>query len=78
MSAPFLPARRPAAPPRVWGYRQCMEVDSQFFWSGAPWDMVSRAYAADALNKALRSSSYDQTNVIGVSAMEAIGLGSEC
>lgn len=54
-----------------------MEVDSQFFWSGAPWDMVSRAYAADTLNKGLRSSSYDQMNVIGVSAMEAIGLGSE-
>lgn len=66
-----------AAPPRVWGYRQCMEIDSQFFWSGAPWDMVARAYVADALNKGLQANSYDQTNVIAVSAMEAIGVSSE-
>lgn len=67
-----------AAPPRVWGYRQCMEIDSQFFWSGAPWDMVARAYVADTLNKGLQATSYGQTNVIAVSAMEAIGVSSEC
>jgi hypothetical protein len=39
-----------AAPPRVWGYKQCMEIDSQFFWSGAPWDMVGAAAAAAAAN----------------------------
>lgn len=54
-----------------------MEIDSQFFWSGAPWDMVARAYVADALNKGLQANSYDQTNVIAVSAMEAIGVSSE-
>jgi hypothetical protein len=55
-----------------------MEIDSQFFWSGAPWDMVSRAYVADTLNRGLHRSSFDQTNVIAVSAMEAIGLSSKC
>lgn len=54
-----------------------MEIDSQFFWSGAPWDMVSRTYVADTLNRGLHRSSYDQTNVIAVSAMEAIGLSSK-
>lgn len=55
-----------------------MEIDSQFFWSGAPWDMVSRTYVADTLNRRRHRSSYDQTNVIAVSAMEAIGLSSKC
>ncbi|KAF6259950.1 hypothetical protein COO60DRAFT_1700592 [Scenedesmus sp. NREL 46B-D3] len=61
-------------PPRVWSYKQCMEIDSQYFWSGAPWDMVARSYVADTLNKALRVSGYSQGNMIAVSAMEAIGL----
>jgi hypothetical protein len=53
-----------------------MEVDSQFFWSGAPWDMAARAYVADTLNTAMKTSSNQQTNVIAVSAMEAIGVSS--
>lgn len=40
--------------------------------------MVSRQYVAETLNKALKVSSYNQGNVIGVSAMEGIGLSSEC
>lgn len=63
-----------AAPARVWGYKQCMEIDSQFFWSGAPWDMVARSYVADTLNVAFGGSSYSQGNVLAVSAMEGIGL----
>jgi hypothetical protein len=39
--------------------------------------MVSRTYVADTLNRGLHRSSYDQTNVIAVSAMEAIGLSSK-
>lgn len=30
-----------AAPPKVWTYQQAMEIDSAFFYSGLPWDMVS-------------------------------------
>jgi hypothetical protein len=37
---------------------------------------VARSYVADTLNKALGVSSYSQSNVIAVSAMEAIGLSS--
>lgn len=66
-----------AAPPRVWGYKQCMEIDSQIFWSGAPWDMMARAYVAANLNTAMKTTSYQQTNVIAVSAMEAIGVSSK-
>lgn len=32
----------PAALPHVYGYTECAEIDSQYFWSGAPWDMVAR------------------------------------
>jgi hypothetical protein len=63
-----------AAPPRVWGYKQCMEIDSQFFWSGAPWDMVGaqaaaacesqRAYKNRALvNRAISSHPDDSSAV---------------
>lgn len=74
-----LPPNCPAAPPRIWNYRQCMEVDTQYFWSGAPWDIVARAYVADTLNNAPRvDRQYSQSDVIAVSAMEGIGLASEC
>jgi hypothetical protein len=39
---------------------------------------VARSYVADTLNKALGVGSYSQSNVIAVSAMEAIGLSSMC
>lgn len=38
--------------------------------------MVARAYVADTLNTAMKTSSNQQTNVIAVSAMEAIGVSS--
>ncbi|KAF8058359.1 PSMD9 [Scenedesmus sp. PABB004] len=68
------PVLKPNAPPRVWGNRECMEIDSQFFFSGAPWDMVSRAYIAQTMNAAFGSTDFNQSNVVAVSAMEAIGL----
>jgi hypothetical protein len=55
-----------------------MEIDSQYFWSGAPWDMVARKYVADTLNAALRPARrVGQGQVVAVSAMEAIGLSRE-
>jgi hypothetical protein len=54
-----------------------MEIDSQYFWSGAPWDMVARKYVADTLNAGLKVKTFKQTGVIAVSAMEAIGLSSK-
>jgi hypothetical protein len=55
-----------------------MEIDSQFFWSGAPWDMVARKYVADTLTAALRPPRpYRQGQMVAVSAMEAIGLSRE-
>ena len=67
----------PAAAPTIYGYKQCMEIDSQYFWSGAPWDMVARKYVADTLNAGLKVDTFKQTGVIAVSAMEAIGLSSK-
>eukprot|EP00878_Enallax_costatus_P008523 GHUV01008911.1.p1 GENE.GHUV01008911.1~~GHUV01008911.1.p1 ORF type:complete len:410 (+),score=61.73 GHUV01008911.1:192-1421(+) len=68
------PTIPPTVPPKVWTYKECMEIDSQYFWSGAPWDMVARSYVAEALNNATGGSSYNQNNVLAVSAMEGIGL----
>lgn len=67
----------PVDPPKVWTYKECMEIDSQYFWSGAPWEIVARAYVAETLNLATKSSSFAQNNVLAVSAMEGIGLSSE-
>lgn len=66
-----------SSPPHVWSYTQCMEIDSQFFYSGAPWDMVARSYVASTLNAAALPGvgrTFTQRDVIAVSAMEAIGL----
>ncbi|KAI8467059.1 MAG: hypothetical protein J3K34DRAFT_524060 [Monoraphidium minutum] len=72
------PAIPSAAPPKLWSYRECMEISSQYFWSGAPWDMVARKYVADTLNAGGRTPApgrnYTQADVLAVSAMEAVGL----
>lgn len=47
------PTLSPTAPPNVWDYTQCMEVDGQFFFSGSPWELKAREYAAETLNAAL-------------------------
>jgi hypothetical protein len=54
-----------------------MEIDSQYFYSGAPWDNVARTYVADTLNKGYNTTSFKKTDVLAVSAMEAIGVSSE-
>ena len=64
----------PAAGPTVWGYQECMEIDSQFFWSGAPWDMVARQYVAQAMNQAFSMQKHSKEDVIAVSAYEGIGF----
>ncbi|MEW5317715.1 MAG: hypothetical protein WDW38_008994 [Sanguina aurantia] len=60
--------------PTVYDYHTCSEVDAQFFWSGAPWDYTGRQYTAILLNQAMNVTTYNPTNVIAVSAMEAIGF----
>ncbi len=29
---------------QVWGYKECMEIDGQFFYAGVPWEMVARKW----------------------------------
>ncbi|KIY99607.1 hypothetical protein MNEG_8352 [Monoraphidium neglectum] len=63
------PALSPTAAPKLWSYNECMEISSQYFWSGAPWDMVARKYVADTLNAANRTTgkparAYTQGDVI--------------
>jgi hypothetical protein len=50
MPLPNLPSD---VPPTVWDYDVCMEVDAQFFYSGSPFEVRSRQYAADTLNSAI-------------------------
>jgi hypothetical protein len=38
----YEPPFDPQALPHVYSYNECAEIDSQYFWSGAPWDMVAR------------------------------------
>ncbi|KAG1654769.1 hypothetical protein FOA52_015329 [Chlamydomonas sp. UWO 241] len=41
------------APPRVFDYSECMEVDGNFFYNGSPWELKSREYAAATLEAAM-------------------------
>lgn len=63
-----------AAAPRLNDGSDCMEIDSQFLFSGVPWEMTARQYIADTMNAADGSDYLDMTKVTAVSAMEAIGL----
>lgn len=47
-----MPVLDPVSPPTVWDYTQCMEVDGQFFYSGSPWELKARDYAAATLTAA--------------------------
>ena len=65
----------PSSTPKMNPGSVCMEIDAQFFYSGAPWEMAARQYVADALNKMDgMDGSLDMTKVTAVSAMEAIGM----
>ncbi|GAQ84464.1 hypothetical protein KFL_001900070 [Klebsormidium nitens] len=62
-----------SAPPAVYDYTQCAEVDSQFFFSGAPFEMVARDYVARTINQALNTT-LTKKDVQIANAMESIGL----
>lgn len=61
------------APATVWDYKTCMEVDSQFFYSGPPYDEIARVYIQDYLSQGLNMT-ISKKEVLVVSAMEAVGV----
>mmetsp|Transcript_35032 Transcript_35032/g.63020 ORF Transcript_35032/g.63020 Transcript_35032/m.63020 type:complete len:504 (-) Transcript_35032:1083-2594(-) len=65
--------------PHIWDYKECMEVDEQFFFTGVPWEIKSRDYVAGTLNAAFKDyETYKfrtARDVIAVSAMEGVGVG---
>lgn len=48
--------------PNIWDYDICMEVDAQFFYSGSPFEVRARQYAADTLNAAIDYLGLGKTN----------------
>lgn len=58
--------------PHAFNMTQCAEVDSQFFFSGVPWDMEGRKFVAEVLT-ASKIANVTMNDVIAVSAMEAVG-----
>lgn len=43
-----------------------LQIDSQFFWAGVPWEFESRQFAALTLNTALKTSTYLPNNTVGL------------
>ncbi|GAX74441.1 hypothetical protein CEUSTIGMA_g1890.t1 [Chlamydomonas eustigma] len=58
----------------VWDHTQCVEVDSQFFFSGAPWEYETRNFTAITLNQGFNTDTYQSDAVMYSNAMEAIGF----
>jgi hypothetical protein len=52
------------------------QVDSQFFWSGVPWEYETRNFTAMTLNKGFNTNTYRPENVAYANAMEGIGFSS--
>ncbi|CAM9580913.1 unnamed protein product [Phaeothamnion confervicola] len=61
----------PLGPPTIYGPDVCLEVDGQFFYSGHPWEVVAREYAAMTLKEAT-GMNYTRHDVIAAAAMEAV------
>jgi hypothetical protein len=49
-------------------------VDSQFFFSGAPWEYETRNFTAITLNQGFNTDTYQPDAVMFSNAMEAIGF----
>lgn len=51
------------------------QISAQYFWSGAPWDMVSRSYVAETLNAGLNGTQHTQHDVIAVREQQSRKCG---
>lgn len=58
----------------VFDQRQCVEVDTQFFFSGPPWEYETRQLAALALNTAYDTQRFNASNSLYANAVEGIGF----
>ena len=51
-----------------------LQIDTQFFWSGVPWEFQARNFTAITLNKGFKTNKYQADNVVYSNAMEGIGF----
>lgn len=51
-----------------------LQIDTQFFWSGVPWEFQARNFTAITLNKGFNTTKYQADNVVYSNAMEGIGF----
>ena len=60
---------------RVKTHTNCAEIDSQFFWSGPPWEWLTRTFSAETLNIAAGGGAkWTAKDVVYANAMEGIGF----
>mmetsp|Transcript_8826 Transcript_8826/g.29203 ORF Transcript_8826/g.29203 Transcript_8826/m.29203 type:complete len:478 (+) Transcript_8826:283-1716(+) len=64
--------------PHVWNYTVCTEVNTQFFFSGSPYETRARNYSATTINQAKMEMGLTYPNrtmreVIAVGDMESVG-----
>lgn len=74
LTTPATPPTLPTSLPPSHPPSHPSQVDTQFFYSGVPWEVTSRDYASLALNLAYNVTTYTAANVVYANAMEGIGF----
>jgi|LauGreSBDMM110SN_4_FD.fasta_scaffold26462_3 hypothetical protein len=55
-------------------YFFAVQVDTNFFWAGVPWEWEGRHFAAFTMNKGFKTTKYHENDIVYANAMEGIGF----